>query len=276
MCSSPASHPDTGVSESHQGVSIPSGRSAQQYLERSHHPVKKGTDESLNIIPLRTHNPCLHKSIPDILHQSSQPEGRCQALVQQRPLSPHSPLTTCVQPSAVTRWKGWWCTQMRSELWAWPAISPPATSPSFHICHPKTRREFHIPTAFFNFFTASFALSTTTLVSPLNLCKKPSPKNLPTRHHFSSVQSFSRVQLFTTSWTTAHQALLSITNSQSGLKLMSFELVMPSNHLILCHPLLLPLQSFPASGSFPVSHFFASGGQSIGFSVSVPSMNSQD
>ena len=98
MCSSPASHPDTGVSESHQGVSIPSGRSAQQYLERSHHPVMKGTDESLNIIPLRTHNPCLHKSIPDILHQSSQPEGRCQALVQQRPLSPHNPLTTVFSP----------------------------------------------------------------------------------------------------------------------------------------------------------------------------------
>ena len=100
------------------------------------------------------------------------------------------PINQCVQPSAVTRWKGWWCTQMPSKLWAWPAISPPATSPSFHICHPKTRHEFHIPTAFFNFFTASFALSTTTtLVSPLNLCKKPSPKNLPTRHHFSSVQS---------------------------------------------------------------------------------------
>ena len=57
---------------------------------------------------------------------------------------------------------------------------------------------------------------------------------------FSSVQSFSRVLLFATPWTAARQASLSITNSRSLLKLMSIELVIPSNHLILCHPLLLP------------------------------------
>ena len=56
----------------------------------------------------------------------------------------------------------------------------------------------------------------------------------------SSVQLLSRVQLFATPWTTAYQASLSITNAQSLLKLMSVESVMPSNHLILCHPLLLP------------------------------------
>ena len=56
----------------------------------------------------------------------------------------------------------------------------------------------------------------------------------------SSVQLLSRVQLFATPWTAARQASLSITNSQSLLKLMSIELVMPSNHLILCCPLLLP------------------------------------
>ena len=55
---------------------------------------------------------------------------------------------------------------------------------------------------------------------------------------FSSVQSLSCVQLFVTPWTAACQASLSITNSQSLLKLMSIELVMPSSHLILCHPLL--------------------------------------
>ena len=55
----------------------------------------------------------------------------------------------------------------------------------------------------------------------------------------SSVQSLSHVQLFVIPWTIAHQASLSITNSQSLPKLMSIELVMPSNHLILCHPLLL-------------------------------------
>ena len=55
------------------------------------------------------------------------------------------------------------------------------------------------------------------------------------------VELLSRVQLFATPWTAARQASLSITNSQSLLKLMSIESVMPSNHLFLCHPLLLPL-----------------------------------
>ena len=61
---------------------------------------------------------------------------------------------------------------------------------------------------------------------------------------FSSVQSLTGVQLFATPWTAAHKASLSITNSWSLLKLMSIKLVMPSNHLILCHPLLLP-STFP-------------------------------
>ena len=63
---------------------------------------------------------------------------------------------------------------------------------------------------------------------------------------FSSVQSLSRVQLFATPWTTAHQASLSITSSRSLPKLMSIESVMPSNHLILCHPLLLLPSIFPS------------------------------
>ena len=57
---------------------------------------------------------------------------------------------------------------------------------------------------------------------------------------FSSVQSLSHVRLFATPWTTARQAFLSITSSWSLLKLMSIESVMPSTHLIFCHPLLLP------------------------------------
>ena len=61
----------------------------------------------------------------------------------------------------------------------------------------------------------------------------------------SSVQSLSHVQLFATPWTTARQASLSITNSPSLLKLMSIESMMPSNHLILCHPLLLLPSIFP-------------------------------
>ena len=57
-------------------------------------------------------------------------------------------------------------------------------------------------------------------------------------------------------WTAAHQASLSITNSQSLLKLMSIELVMPSNHLILCHPLLLPPSVFPSISIFSNESFF--------------------
>ena len=63
---------------------------------------------------------------------------------------------------------------------------------------------------------------------------------------FISGQLLSRVQFFVTPWTAACQASLSITNSQSLLKLMFFELVMPSNHLILCHPLLLLSSIFPS------------------------------
>ena len=79
-----------------------------------------------------------------------------------------------------------------------------------------------------------------------------------------------------TSWTAACQAFLSFTISQSLLKLMSVELMMPSNHLALCCLFSSCLQSFPASGSFQMSQFFASGGQSIGASASVLSMNIQD
>ena len=63
---------------------------------------------------------------------------------------------------------------------------------------------------------------------------------------FSSVQSLSHVRLFVTPLTAARQASLSITNSRSLLRLMSIESVMPSNHLILCHPLLLPPSIFPS------------------------------
>ena len=61
-----------------------------------------------------------------------------------------------------------------------------------------------------------------------------------------SVQSLSRVQLFATPWAAAHQTFLSIIISRSLLKLMSIESVMPSNHLILCHPLLLLPSIFPS------------------------------
>ena len=82
------------------------------------------------------------------------------------------------------------------------------------------------------------------------------------------VQLLSHAQLFVTPWTAAHQAFLSFTIPWSLLKLISIESVMPSNHLILCHTLLLLSSIFPASGCFLRSQFFASGGQSIGVSVS--------
>ena len=67
---------------------------------------------------------------------------------------------------------------------------------------------------------------------------------------FSSVQSLSQVRLFANPWTVAHQASLSFTISWSLLKLLSLELVMPSNHLILCRPLLLLPSIFPSIGVF--------------------------
>ena len=93
---------------------------------------------------------------------------------------------------------------------------------------------------------------------------------------FSSVTQLCPT--FATPWTTARQASLSITNSWSLLKLMSIESMMPSSHLILCRSLLLLPSSFPASGSFPMSQLFASGGQSIGVSAStsVLPVNTQD
>ena len=98
----------------------------------------------------------------------------------------------------------------------------------------------------------------------------------------SSVQSLSWVQHFSTPWTAARQASLSITNSQSLLKLMSIGSVMPfihsSTHSTSVVPFSSCLQSIPASGSFPMSQFFASGGQSIGVLTSalVLPMNIQD
>ena len=85
---------------------------------------------------------------------------------------------------------------------------------------------------------------------------------------FSSVQSFSCVSLFATPWTAAHQAFLSITNSQRLLKLMLIKSVMPSisSSVILFSSCF---QSSPASGSFPMSQFFTSGGQSTRVSASM-------
>ena len=97
-------------------------------------------------------------------------------------------------------------------------------------------------------------------------------------HLTQRVQFLSCVQCFATPWIVAHQASLSYTISWSLLKLMSIESLMPSNHFILCHPLLLLPSIFPSIRVFQISQFFASGGQSIGVSAStsILPMNIQD
>ena len=81
-------------------------------------------------------------------------------------------------------------------------------------------------------------------------------------------QLLSRVWLFATPWTAALKASLTFTISQSLLKLMSIDSMMPSNHLIICGPLLLLPSIFPSIRVFPVSWLFASDGQSVGASAS--------
>ena len=94
-------------------------------------------------------------------------------------------------------------------------------------------------------------------------------------YRLAVVESISHVWLFETPWTVVCQVPLFFTNSHGLLKFMSIELGMLFNHLILCCPLLLFLQSFPASGFFLMSRLYASGGQSTGVSLSVFPMNIQ-
>ena len=86
--------------------------------------------------------------------------------------------------------------------------------------------------------------------------------------NYVAVQLLSHIQLFVTLWTAVQLASLSLTVFWSLPKFMSIELVMLSNHLIHCHPFSSCPQSFPVSGSFPMSWLFVSGGQSIGASPS--------
>ena len=95
---------------------------------------------------------------------------------------------------------------------------------------------------------------------------------------YSSVQSLSGIWFLGTSWTAAHQASLSITNSQSLPKVTSIELEMPSNHLILCRPLLFLPSIFPSIRVFSNESVLCIGGQNIGVSasISVLPMNKQN
>ena len=96
---------------------------------------------------------------------------------------------------------------------------------------------------------------------------------ITTLFQFSSVQLLSHVRLFATPWTAAHQASLSITDSWSLLKLMSIELVMPSNHLILCCPLLLPPSIFPSIRVFSSESVLCIRWPKLSFSFSISPFN---
>ena len=165
----------------------------------------------------------------------------------------------------------WWTREGVAELSTWPMNPLPCWGRRTGVgrlflpeCNHCTR-----PTA-----ERQWAYQSGELLPPANaafaFCR---------RKGLSVVQSLSPVWLFGSPWTAAHQASLSFTISQSLLKHMSFELVMLSKCLILClhapHPFSSCPQSFPASGSFPVSQFFVSGGQSIGPSASVFPLNIQ-
>ena len=115
-------------------------------------------------------------------------------------------------------------------------------------------------------FTVAVTLSTESKTGSKSLRES-------SKHISQSVQSLSRVQLFATPWTAARQASPSITISQSLLKLMAIESVMPSNHLFLCHPLLLP-SIFPSIRVFSYESILQSTGVSA--SASVLPMNIQD
>ena len=120
--------------------------------------------------------------------------------------------------------------------------------PLSHSTNSKWNHHFTLSSSFSPSWLASIFSSNFTLHS---YCLFGPPLSLPnvyiyTYTHTHSVQSLSHVQLFATPWTAACQASLSITNSQSLCKLMFIKSVMPSNHLILCRPLLLPPLIFPS------------------------------
>ena len=135
------------------------------------------------------------------------------------------------------------------EAWRinrWTAREDALSSLNFMVCEPH-----HLVTAFTPFEVPldGSSFSGRYLAGPichpvgqtpwLALCSRPSFKEQASYLQFSSVQSLSRVRLFATPRIAARQASLSITNSQSSLRLTSIESVMPSSHLILCRPLLL-------------------------------------
>ena len=175
-----------------------------------------------------------------------------------------------------------WRTQATRSNSTWGQVKATVHS-VIPLTDSKWNHHFTLSSSFSPSWLASIFSSNFTLHG---YCLFGPPLSLPnvyiyTYTHTHSVQSLSHVQHFVTPWTAARQTSLSITNSQSLLKFMSIEWVMPSNHLILCCsvvPFSSCLWSFPASESFPMSQFFASGGHNIvvSASASVLPMNTQD
>ena len=150
------------------------------------------------------------------------------------------------------------------------ALIPPHLTPFFISLYlmSKTSSFSSKSWLLFSHFSCRF-LSTPVQWPPGSLIPFPTVQSMYQNWLIVAVQLLSFFWLFTTPWTAARQASLFFTTSQSLLNLICIESVMPSNHLILCHCFSSCPLSFPASGSFPMRWLFASGGQSIGTSVSV-------
>ena len=148
----------------------------------------------------------VHHQLPEF----TQTHVHCigDAIQPSHALSSHSPPTFNLCPCCIAKWISYMYTYIPS-VFGFPS----------HLGHHRALIEF--PELHSRFSLVTYFL-----------CQ------------FSSVQSLSRVQLCATPWSAAHQASLSITNSWSLPKLISIELVMPSNHLMLCRPLLLPPSIF--------------------------------
>jgi len=135
-----------------------------------------------------------------------------------------------------------------------------------------------LPSGLYSNTTSSERSTLAALSTVTTLSLPPPPASFPLLGHhpsqFSSVVQSCPTPFNTMEYST--QASLSIINSRSLFKLMSIKLVMPSNHLILCRPLLLLPSIFPSIMVFLKSQFFTSGGQSIPISASVLPMNIQD
>ena len=151
-----------------------------------------------------------------------------------------------------------------------PLLLPPSIFPSIRIFSDETVLLIRWP----KYWSLSFNLS------PSNECSGVSSFRMHWLDHlaiqFSSVQLLSHVLLFATPWTAAPQASLSITNSQSLPKPMSIESAMPSNHLILCRPLLLLPSIFPSIRVFPnVSALYSRWPKYWSFSFNISPSNEQ-